>query len=126
MNKQTAFGRSTLAVIIAVLSLFTVFSTGCSRVASEAKEILELSGVQGGFVVHINCGDGALTEALKLNDGYIVHGLDPSEDNVMEARKYIMSKQEYGPISVDRLMGNRLPYTDNMVNLIIAGGVWMG
>ena len=85
-----------------------------------AKDILERSGIKGGFIVHVNCGDGVLTEALKKNDGYLVHVLDSNWDNVKKAREYIMSKGKYGPVSVDHLTGNMLPYTDNMVNLIVA------
>ncbi|MBN2061152.1 MAG: PQQ-binding-like beta-propeller repeat protein, partial [Deltaproteobacteria bacterium] len=108
---------------------------GCSRDGSEeqskhisakakakdiAYSILEQSGVKGGFIVHVNCGDGILTGALKKNDAYLVQGLDSNMDNVVKARDYIVSEGKYGPICADRLIGKRLPYTDNMVNLIVA------
>jgi outer membrane protein assembly factor BamB len=108
---------------------FCIFSAflmqGCMQVNPEALDamanaILEMANVQGGLIVHINCGDGALTEALKVNDSYLVQGLDTSPANVEKARQYIVSKAKYGPISVDRLMENRLPYKDNMVNLIVS------
>ena len=38
--------------------------------------ILEASGVKGGLVVHLSCGDGRLTAELRPNDRYQVHGLD--------------------------------------------------
>jgi outer membrane protein assembly factor BamB len=88
--------------------------------ADQVKVILEESGIQGGLIVHVNCGDGILTEALKANDSFLVHGLDPSAGNVQKARNYIASRQEYGPISVDRLTGKHLPYKDNLVNLVVA------
>jgi outer membrane protein assembly factor BamB len=100
--------------------------TGCSGDRAKdnpedlAKVILDQSGVRGGFIVHVNCGDGVLTSALKMNDSYLVHGLDSNPDNVSKAREYITSKGEYGRVSVDRLADNRLPYTDNLVNLIVA------
>jgi len=102
--------------------LSAVFSqTSCQRnQANQAKNILKTSGVKGGLVVHLNCGDGTLTEALRDNDGYLVHGLDQKKENVKKARHYIESKNQYGPVSVDHLNGSRLPYTDNLVNLIVS------
>jgi hypothetical protein len=99
-----------------------IFVQGCSRGTSkeQAADILKKSGVKGGLIVHLNCGDGILTESLMANDSYLVQGLDPEIENVRRAREYIASKREYGPISVDRLTEARLPYRDNMVDLIVA------
>ena len=41
-----------------------------------AERILEQAGVQGGLIVHLGCGDGRLTVALRAGDGFLVHGLD--------------------------------------------------
>jgi outer membrane protein assembly factor BamB len=122
MKNQTISQKSAMSVIIATLFLFTIIGTGCSRKTpqEEADIILEKSGISGGFIVHLHCGDGVMTAALKTGGSFIVQGLDRELENVKKARKYIASKQEYGPISVDRLAGTRLPYTDNMVNLIVA------
>lgn len=109
--------------LILLLCIFSViFIQGCSGIppAEEAKNILEKSGIRGGLIVHVNCGNGILTEALKANESYLVQGLDSKMENVRKAREYIASKQEYGPISIDQLMGNYLPYKDNLVNMIIA------
>ncbi len=94
----------------------------------QARSILEKSAVKGGLVVHLSCGDGTLTQALKVNARYMVHGLDPDAANIQKARRLIASKGAYGPVSVDQLSGNRLPYNNNLVNLIVAedlGGVSM-
>ena len=85
----------------------------------QAKSVIERSGVQGGLIVHIPCGDGRLTAALRVNDRYLVHGLDSKTENVEKARRYLISKGFYGAVSVDRLSGKQLPYIDNLVNLIV-------
>ena len=36
----------------------------------EAAAIYELSGVKGGFVVHVGCGDGTLTTALRSGEQF--------------------------------------------------------
>ena len=84
-----------------------------------AKEILEATGVKGGLVVHLGCGDGRLTAALRANDSYLVHGLDADARNVERARKHIQSLGLYGTVSVDQLRTGQLPYTDNLVNLLV-------
>lgn len=85
-----------------------------------AKRILEATGVKGGLIVHIGCSDGKLTAALHANDGYLVHGLGRNKGNVRRAREYIKSLGLYGKVSVDLWKGKHLPYTDNLVNLIVA------
>jgi len=76
--------------------------------------------VKGGLVVHLGCGDGELAVALRANESYLVHGLDADAAQVENARAYVQSLGLYGKVSIDRLEGARLPYTDNVVNLIVA------
>ncbi len=90
--------------------------------ARQAKEILDAAGVKGGLIVHVGCGDGRLTVALRASDSYLVHGLDADMANVQAARLHIRSLGLYGAVSIDRLNGNRLPYIDNVVNLVVASG----
>ncbi len=85
-----------------------------------ADQVLGVTGVQGGLVVHVGCGDGQLTAALGARDAYLVHGLDADAANVEKARAHLQSRGIYGSVSVDRLPGNRLPYVDNLVNLVVS------
>lgn len=86
----------------------------------QAGQILDATGVKGGLVVHIGCGDGRLTAALRANDSYLVHGLERRARRIGKARAHIESLGLYGPVSVTRLKGRRLPYIDNLVNLVVA------
>jgi len=88
--------------------------------ADEAKDILQATGIKGGFVVHLGCGDGKLTAALHANDSYLVQGLDSDPQNVAAARRNIQSLGLYGKVTVDQLRGARLPYIENFVNLVVA------
>ena len=85
-----------------------------------AIDIITETGVQGGLIVHLGCGDGTMTVALHINDRYLVHGLDPDDKNVIKARKYLQSIGLYGAVMIDRLPAVSLPYVDNSVNLVIA------
>ena len=73
-----------------------------------AKEIIEATDIKGGLIVHIGCGDGKLTAALRADDSYLVHGLDADAENVEKAREYIQSLGSYGKVSVGQLYGGRL------------------
>jgi len=85
-----------------------------------AAEILAATGVKGGLVVHLGCGDGRLTAALRADNKYTVHGLDRDPAKVKAARECIAGLGLYGPVSVEQLAGAALPYADNLINLIVA------
>ena len=87
--------------------------------ADQAKSILEATGVTGGLVVHLGCGDARLTAALRAGDAYLVHGLDADADNVAKARAHVRSLGLCGEVSVEQLTGKRLPYVDGLVNLVV-------
>jgi len=85
-----------------------------------ARSILQTSGVRGGLVVHVGCGDGRLTAVLHDGDAFLVHGIDADANNVEKAGAYIQSLGLYGKVSVDRFDGRNLPYVDDLVNLLVA------
>ena len=88
--------------------------------AAEAADTpLEASGIKGGFVVHIGCGDGELTASLKPNSAYIVHALDTDADEVQQVRERVLAGKFGGTVSAAVFDGRHLPYIDNLVNLIV-------
>ena len=66
---------TTFTCLLVVFSLLPV--VGAQQTPIEAKQILDATGVKGGLIVHIGCGDGRRLAALRANDSYLVHGLDP-------------------------------------------------
>ena len=86
----------------------------------QAESIFAATGAKGGLVVHLGCGDGRLTAALRKDATYVVHGLDADPARVDEARKYVRSLGLYGPVSVEQWDAPLLPYVDNTVNLLVA------
>jgi len=85
-----------------------------------ARQILADTGVKGGLVIHVGCGDGRLTAALRAGDSFLVHGLDTNAANVEKARSHVQSLGLYGNVSIDRQTGTALPYIDGRV--ICMGG----
>ncbi len=86
----------------------------------QANRIHESTGFTGGLIVHVDCGDGARTAALKANEQTVVHGLCVHADEVISARQHIRTTGTYGPVAVELWHGPNLPYADNMVNLLVA------
>jgi outer membrane protein assembly factor BamB len=139
MNKRIS--RFTFLTISSIsLSLFLLvygcyrdsggiaFSKGKTQYSSRmlAKEIFDNTGIEGGLIVHLGCKEGKLTSALYRNERYLVHALARSNEALKETREYIQEQGIYGKVSVKRWDHNYLPYTDNLVNLLVAedpGGV---
>ncbi|MFW6162599.1 MAG: PQQ-binding-like beta-propeller repeat protein [Planctomycetota bacterium] len=94
-------------------------AAGAAEAEAEAARILQAAGVKGGLVVHLGCGDGALTAALRPSDSYIVQGLDREAADVAKTRARVRSLGLLGPVSATAFDGERLPYADNLVNLLV-------
>ena len=107
-----------------VLSAVTAALLICSLAWAEqsAEDILKATGIKGGLVVHVDCGDGKLTAALRAGDSYLVQGLDTDPENIEKTRGHIQSLGLGGRVSAAVFDGQRLPYVDNLVNLVVASG----
>lgn len=107
-----------LGQALTVLSLLS--AAEAQPEALRAKQIFEVTGIKGGLIVLIGCGDGQLSASLGASDGYLIHCIDVDERKVQAARKHVQSLGLYGRVSVDTFDGKQLPYTDNLVNLLVA------
>jgi len=118
--KKDARKGARLACSIALTTLAWVTCFQPVARAETASEILEATGIRGGLVVHLGCGDGQLTAALHADHRYVVQGLDPVEQNVQEANRHIASLGLQGAVSVKHWPHDFLPYADNLVNLVVS------
>ncbi len=107
--------KTTVLVSIAMFPAVAGSALG----AATASDLLRESGVSGGVVVHVGCGDGRLTVALHADDRLLVNGLDTDPADVAEAKAHIDSLGLYGKVSAERYDGKNLPLGDNIVNLIV-------
>jgi len=85
-----------------------------------AQEILDGVQLRGGLIAHVGCGEGDLITELAARFPGLVHGLDQDERNVLLAREKLRELGLYGRVSVQRFDGRRLPYAENLVNLLVA------
>ncbi|MBT4818536.1 MAG: PQQ-binding-like beta-propeller repeat protein [Lentisphaerae bacterium] len=88
--------------------------------ADRAMATVRQAGVHGGLTVHLGCGDGVFTAALRTNTSTMVHGLAVPPRDAETARTTVRRLGLYGPVSIERLRGQRLPYAGNLVNLLVA------
>ncbi|UCE47350.1 MAG: PQQ-binding-like beta-propeller repeat protein, partial [Phycisphaerales bacterium] len=116
--KKTSLSFATCACLVAASVILP--AAEAREASQEAIEILDATGVKGGVIIHIGCGDGRLTAALRASDSFIVQGLDEDAKNVEAARKHISSLGLYGKVSAGQIRGNQLPYIDNFVNLVVS------
>ncbi len=92
-----------MIIILAILAMCEIRSF-----AESEDEILKESGVSGGLVVHLGCGDGSDIIKLRINERFIVQGLDTTYEKVQEARKNIQSQNKYGNITVLEYDGKKI------------------
>jgi len=105
--------------VITVCLLTAAAGSGAKAPATIAKSVLDVASARGGIIVHLGCGDGKVTAALYADDHYTVHGLEADPVNVARARRYLQAKEIYGPVSVEQHSDSVLPYTDNLINLVV-------
>jgi len=120
MNKLTII----TAVAAVILSVSIGAQTAHSTAGDDAAAIMKVANVKGGLIVHVGCGDGKLTAALRQSDSFIVHGLDRTAANVEKARQEIRSQGLADMISISRRTEDRIPFVDNTVNLLVWDDDW--
>ena len=87
--------------------------------ADEAGQIVRLAGVDAGLCVHVGCRDGSLAAELARGGRRIVHALAMDRGAVDRVRKQVARAGVYGQASVGFHDLRRLPYADDLVNLVV-------
>lgn len=82
--------------------------------------MLQDAEISGGLVVQVSCNEGELAPALRTAESFLVQAIDTDPANVAAARTRIESLGRQEKVSVKLFDGERLPYADNLVNVIVA------
>ena len=77
------------------------------------------SGLPGGICVVAGCTGADLPLSLAGHRGFVVHALYQDEAELSRAREAIRARGVYGRVSADRSELERLPYADNLINLVV-------
>ncbi len=107
-----------------LLGLASVFAAPNVAIASghtmraDLPQMLRESGVRGGVVVHVGAGTGGQTAALAREGRFLVQGLEQDRQRIEQARQHATELDLAGEVTFKRWQGGRLPYTDNLVNVL--------
>ena len=105
---------------LATLLLLLLFATERARAeADPVAAIYEKSGIRGGLVVELGIVDAEFTARLGAPEAVTLQTLDTDPQRVASTRKRLEAGGLYGKVTVDEFDGKRLPYADNLVNLIV-------
>ncbi len=114
--------RSLFALLTAAALLASAPAARAGDPAETAKRILADTGVRGGLIVHVHCGDGSLTAALADGTGRVVQGLLADAAKVAAARAGLTRARPAGEATVTAWHPPALPYIDGVVNLLVVEG----
>ena len=121
-NQKNIPGRVQFVLVLVLAFTMISCGNGTYSAGKQADQILKTAGVTGGLIVVLGCDDPALIAGFGADDEYLVHGLVTDVVSVTKTREHIRSKGLYGRVSLGNFDGGRLPYADNMVNLLVADG----
>ena len=106
--------------------LFSVFSlTLCCQgplIGAEEESPATLAEIYGGLVVQLGVPDTKLATQLAGTGRYIIHVLDTKSEAIENAQTVLHKEQVYGVASAETISDfSHLPYTENLINLIVTG-----
>ncbi len=115
MRTSVAFG---CAVALALLVL-----SASGRAAEPQRQVVEMllgrKDVRAGFCVDVGCTDSKFAAALQLDGKFLVHALCLDRTTLGRVRTDIRSQGLYGSVVADHYSPGRLPYPDNLVNVLV-------
>ena len=87
---------------------------------SPPKNAVTASGLQGGLVVQLGSSDASTAANMSTTGRYLFHVTDFDAKRISEAQSFIRNHGRYGLSWAEQLhQRDRLPYAENVVNLII-------
>ncbi len=120
MIRQVTSHVSLQSLVMLLSTLLLVVPVPQPSLAGNMTDVVEQSGIQGGLIVHIGCEDGKETASLLLNNRYLVQGLTADAKQVQQARTNVQATGHYGKVSIYHFDGRNLPYTNDLVNLLVS------
>jgi len=108
--------------LLVLMPLMTVMPgrTEAAEAETLAATALRSGEVRGGLCVLIGCDNDELAAELAGGGPFVVQCLAADRKLVDRLRESIRSRGIYGRLSADRASPDRLPYADNLVNLLVA------
>ena len=121
--KRQGFHRFVPGVALPLLATIAVCCNtdeiAAANPAQPAADIITFSGAPGGICSVVGANDAELALGLAKRGSFVVQCLVERPADRDRLRKEIRVAGEYGTVSAELLLEKRLPYTDNLVNIIV-------
>ncbi|MHC4681137.1 MAG: hypothetical protein ACYTEK_20855, partial [Planctomycetota bacterium] len=101
------------------LSALPTVARSETHAPAAAKLITDSSGFPGGICVVLGGQITDLTLAIAEEGAYVVQALVPDKKMLEKARSALRAGGAYGSVSADRSAYDRLPYAENLINIVV-------
>ena len=110
----------------AILPLVAWLATPSPAPSQPPPLATELVGLRGGLVVQLGAGDTCAAAQCSRAGHHLIHVLDPDAERIRTAQRQLRREGCYGLAWAEQLRDNdRLPYAEDIVNLIVVDDVTM-
>lgn len=117
---RSRFGLPTILLSLLLSATLSLGAAPPKDMGIDAR--IENGDIPGGICVVAGFPTAGQAMALAESDGFVIHALFRTEEEVKKAREAIQTAGLYGRVSADRWQSNRLPYTDNLINVLLING----
>ena len=101
-----------------VFSLLLILSSS-TLFAKTLPKTLEEPSLRPGLCVVVGCDKAITLTAAQAKGKYLVQGLCTDKKKIDSIRKELIKKSAYGKVTIALQNGNRLPYIDNLINVLV-------
>ncbi len=116
-------GRLLILSMLGMLWSFDLAAVVGSVEGGRAELFARITGCSGGLCVMAGSGvNMELAKDLGRTGRYLVQILEPQAAQVAALQAQLHEAGLYGVVSVDQLSQSRLPYTENLVNVLLVSG----
>jgi len=112
-------GRNKVRTGIVLVVLCAVGALGLGSEKEQDAVLRRLEDLPGGLIVQVGLEGEGLRPALRLNEHFLVQGLDTDKRTVEQVRAELLRRGLCGRFSAAWFDGERLPYADGIVNALI-------
>ena len=93
----------------------------CGAPARPLSELIKRTGVPGGVILHVGCGDRRVTASLSSSGRFLVRGLDRDAAAVQSATRHAhdLGRPVVVQTSFQVWDGQSLPFADNLINILV-------
>lgn len=122
-NQQRRVGRFLVSMMLGVLWSLDLSAVAGGVEGGRAEMFARITGCPGGLCVMAGSSVNIeLAKDLGRTGRYLVQILEPQPAQIDKLQAQLHEAGLYGVVSVDQLAQSRLPYTENLVNVLLVSG----